>query len=334
MKKTPKRKGKNTSLGFRWAGFDATRNILINYSCLRFVSAFTFVPMTLLMAHILDSSIPYLFLLLGVTLSTVKLIYCPNHPFFISEVWGPKMRFEQLNETARRVITFLRSSSASGLLLRIAAIHYGLIALFWFVSLVLLEQPILIRPNTQKDVWAWSLTFCLLLSAVGTFGTQIGFLFHYALKHWDEIQKTYEPWPVDKPFNPAWRDIFKRGAWKRLYHGSRVASVSVPHRTGRPKQDHTLLTSCLGLSGLILLDAFFWGGQFDRSLRYGVLIAGISMMMYAWNRNLRTWLWIVGGVALSYSPLFLGIGRWPEDLVKLATAVALPLVAWGMERRK
>lgn len=120
----------------------------------------------------------------------------PFRPYFFTET-----PVSQMNDAQLRVLSFLASPQATFLLRRTEWAVAGGLTLVSLIDCLILWQG---KPvdfsffNSDTVTLGLSAAFVYLLF-VGT--VQFSVVFGWALRHFDEIQKTYPPWPKDIPYS-------------------------------------------------------------------------------------------------------------------------------------
>jgi len=127
------------------------------------------------------------------------------------------MELRELEDSALRILTFFTSRQAKKIVL-INSFALG-------ITSNIIAGPILNFLFPAKATFEWGnpmwamvvfahLWFCLT-TLIFTSGNHSMLLAHYALKHWEEIQKNHEPWPVDKPYLGRLEDV-QKAIWKKI----------------------------------------------------------------------------------------------------------------------
>lgn len=156
----------------------------------------------LFMAYYFNGSFPFVCLFAGICLASFFLIYRPPNMFFIPELWEKRrMELRELDEPALCALTFLKSGKTKKIVLTISVVLTIVVLLVWYLSNLILPKPVHTQEQENLETMVGAPLAFGLFFALFTFGFQLGILCRYTLKHWDRIQREYEPWPVDKPFN-------------------------------------------------------------------------------------------------------------------------------------
>ena len=193
---------------------DTPQGVLMNFApfLLVMVSDLVMLPLCFFLMfgpHRYPATLLSLGQLTGLWLGSLWILYRPSNPFAIGEIWGKRIELRQLENSALRVLTFLKSRRAREIVLLASCVWTFIIIAAWCVATFLFEKP---PPPSLES---------LLVGSVGSgfffflCGNHYALVLHYTLKHWDDIQRTYEPWPTDKPFELPLKAIWNPEAWRR-----------------------------------------------------------------------------------------------------------------------
>lgn len=183
---------------------DTPQNILYNFSGPGFfiLANFVFLPFCLFGAYYINGILPFasqFFFLLPVTLWWLQ----PTNPFAGGSLFGGKKKaLHELDESALRVLSFFGSRKPQKIVVRIFCIFSIVLVVAWYVSNFVLPKPMLSAEQVADPTFRRNAAMGegFLFAIVVVAPNYMAAIFGYALKHWDEIQKTYKPWPLDRPY--------------------------------------------------------------------------------------------------------------------------------------
>lgn len=188
-------------------GMDSTKNVLFNFSSkffLFFANLF-FLPVALITAYDLGGRLPFVGMFFAICVVSTVWWAQGMEPFTGGGArwWGPK-EFSQLDESALRVLTFFRSRKAKELIFRVTLVYLFVILITWFLSMNYADSFNITRSLGLHDPSGARIEFTTVVTTA--FGlcvhaTLMVIILGYALKHYDEIQKNYDPWPRDKAYH-------------------------------------------------------------------------------------------------------------------------------------
>ena len=196
---------------------DSPKHILMNYGSLTLhIGSIGTGLLALFTAYSLGGVFPFVCLGAGVWLSTFWVFFRPPNLFFSAELWMKRrMKLSELDDSALRVLTFFKSRHARRLAISVATGWLLSVGLAWCLSFSNLPRiPPPIGGATLEHNLTGSLGSAFLFT-VATLGNYMVLLCRYTLKHWDEIQVKYKPWPTTEPFELPLKDIWKARSWKR-----------------------------------------------------------------------------------------------------------------------
>lgn len=190
---------------------DTPQHILMNYSSLLLLAVCIGMALgALFVAHYLGGMLPFLCLFTGTGLATLWTIYRPPQPFLVKELLEKRhMELRELEESALRVLAFLKSKDARRIVLSISFVSVLVVLLVWYLSSLVLPKPIHTPEQEGFETKVGGSIAFGFFFAGATFGNHAVILCRYILRHWNHIQRKYEPWPVDKPYNRSlkfWKD--------------------------------------------------------------------------------------------------------------------------------
>ena len=196
---------------------DSPKHILMNYASLTLlVGSLGMGLLALFIAFSLGGTFSFVCLVAGTWLATSWVIYRPSNPFFLAQLWQERrMQLSELDDSTLRVLTFFKSRQAHRLATFVAFGWTLSAGLAWCLSFSNLPR---IPPPIGGATFEHNLTGSFISGfflSMATFGTYVVFLCRYTLKHLDEIQTKYNPWPITEPFELPLKDIWKVGSWKR-----------------------------------------------------------------------------------------------------------------------
>ncbi len=173
--------------------FDTPQHVLMNFAPRFMMAGSVFLlAIALWMGYLLQGPLPFLCAYAGLYLGTwFERKRRPN--IFAGGYLGGRVKpLHEIDESARRVLTFFQSPLARRLTSVMLVVYSIITTVTWYVSVTWLPKP---RPVDLQSYLGFSFG-----AAWFSFFTSLGghsVLFWYALRRWDWIQETFEPWPVD-----------------------------------------------------------------------------------------------------------------------------------------
>jgi len=175
--------------------FYAPRNILINVAQLLIVLPVSFLFALLAVRGEAEGIVGLSSLMIGIVLGTSMVLIGPPNVFEGGMLGGRQKPMEEIEEPARRILSFFKSRKARKIIYRTAGYLAILLLIGWYV--VMTYVPYRYPRDPTQWVGDVGAVFFTMLS---TFCTELGILALYVLCRWDKIQKEYEPWPIDTPY--------------------------------------------------------------------------------------------------------------------------------------
>lgn len=214
---------RNRGLKLKIIGMTNAKDILFNFSSKFFLFAFNlfFLPFALITAYDLSGRLPFLGMLVALCAVSTLWLTQGVEPF-ASSIWSYVDDFTKLDESALRILSFFRSKKAKELILRVSLVYFLIVILTWFLSNTFVHRFSFTRHMNLPDARFELIGAATFFFGICVYGTLTVIVFGYALKHFDEVQNSYEPWPIDKPYYLS----FSFGKKKKKGGGEAVSAKS------------------------------------------------------------------------------------------------------------
>lgn len=160
--------------------------------------------MSLWSAHDLIGHLAYVFILTGLLLAAGWWLIQGVDPYSGDEdswKWFGRREMSELSEDALKVLTFFKSWQTKKIVLIVSGVFLVIVIISWYVDRFILpiSDSALKFADNKGDLWAGAFGAGFFF-ALAVHGNIAFFVLRYTLKHWDQIQNEYEPWPKDKPY--------------------------------------------------------------------------------------------------------------------------------------
>ena len=144
---------------------------------------------------------PFCYILSIIVGSAWSLIRPPN-PFSSGFLGGPRKPLAQHEDSALRVLSFFCSQRAHRLIWQGSVMMLLLGAVLWPTVFIWkpTAEPAGLVSTSVVAFMCWFMFF-----GITTF-YQFVLLARYALRHWEEVQRDYEPWPVTRVYELGLHD--------------------------------------------------------------------------------------------------------------------------------
>ena len=191
---------------------DTPKHALMNFSSpLLFLAANFMLFFSLLIIRGFDGFFPLTCLCIGFAFGTfVGGFHGPPNVFAGGFLSGKRKSMDQIDESARSVLTFFKSKEAKVILSTTTVVYMMIVVGSWYLLRVFFPLRHAIDTET---FWVGSIGagFSALFAAILN---NIILIFWYALLRWNKIQQFYQPWPSDQlydgPYDVSVMDRLRR----------------------------------------------------------------------------------------------------------------------------